>query len=128
VKRAYDPPTADDGYRVLVDGIWPRGLTKQTLRIDEWLKDVAPSAALRRWFGHDPARWAAFTARYFDELDSRPEAVAALRARLRRGPLTLVFAARDVHRNNAVALQSYLESRSGRQRETAARQQARGSK
>ena len=107
VKRAYEPPASDDGYRVLVDRLWPRGLSKQAAAVDEWLKDIAPSAELRRWFGHDPERWAEFKVRYSEELRS-PERSAALE-RLReaartRGSVTLLFAARDTTHNHAVAL------------------------
>jgi uncharacterized protein YeaO (DUF488 family) len=109
LKRAYDAPTKADGRRVLVDRVWPRGVSKDELRLDEWLKDLAPSAALRAWFGHDPAKWDAFKVRYFRELDERPEAVARLVARRREGTMTLVFAAKDVRHNNAVALKEYLE-------------------
>lgn len=109
VKRAYEPPAASDGRRVLVDGMWPRGISKDALRIDAWLRDVAPSPALRRWFGHDAARWDGFRERYFAELDGKPEAVARLRATAAEGRLTLVFAARDVVHNNAVALEEYLD-------------------
>lgn len=116
VKRAYDPPAPGDGCRVLVDGIWPRGMTREALRLDEWLRDIAPSAPLRRWFGHDPTRWDEFQRRYFDELDARPDAVEALRRIARRGPLTLVFAARDAEHNNAVALRNYLEQSRRRSR------------
>jgi uncharacterized protein YeaO (DUF488 family) len=108
LRRAYDPPGEDDGWRVLVDRIWPRGMKRERLRLDGWEKDAAPSPGLRRWFGHDPAKWPEFRARYFAELDSRPEDLAELRARMRRGPLTLVYAARDREHNHAVALRDYL--------------------
>lgn len=111
VKRAYDPPDPADGCRVLVDGLWPRGVAKDALRLDDWIREIAPSAALRRWFGHEPARWNGFRERYFAELDDRPDAVARLRATARGGRLTLVFAARDEAHNNAVALKAYLERR-----------------
>ena len=107
IKRAYDPPAPVDGLRVLVDRLWPRGLSKEAARIDEWLKDIAPSAELRRWFGHDPARWAEFKARYREELKT-PERSAALErlreAGWRPGSVTLLFAARDVTHNHAAAL------------------------
>jgi uncharacterized protein YeaO (DUF488 family) len=107
-RRAYDPPSPVDGTRILVDRAWPRGVAKAGARLDRWDRDIAPSTALRRWFGHDPARWAEFKARYFAELDARPEALAALRRATREGRVTLVYGARDEHRNNAVALREYL--------------------
>jgi len=111
VKRVYDPPSTDDGVRVLVDRLWPRGLTKAKASVDLWLKDLAPSAALRRWFAHDLTKWPEFRARYAAELDSKKPAVAALIGAIRRGTVTLVFGARDSRHNNAVALHDYLRSR-----------------
>lgn len=108
LKRVYDAPQDGDGQRVLVDRVWPRGLSKSDAKVDLWLKDIAPSTALRKWFGHDPARWAAFRARYFEELDENPQAVAELRRKLRGGKVTLLYAARDASYNNAVALREYL--------------------
>ncbi len=111
IKRAYDPPAKSDGFRVLVDRVWPRGVTKDALRLDEWLKEIAPSTTLRKWFGHDPAKWEAFEDRYFRELDSHGEQVTRLRQKAREGDVTLVFAAKDLQHNNAVALKEYLERR-----------------
>jgi uncharacterized protein YeaO (DUF488 family) len=108
VKRAYEPPALDDGVRILVDRLWPRGLSKARASVDLWLKDIAPSARLRRWFNHDPAKWNEFTERYAQELDAKRPAVTALAGAMRRGPITLLFGARDERHNNAVALQSYL--------------------
>jgi uncharacterized protein YeaO (DUF488 family) len=108
-KRVYDAPAAGDGTRILVDRIWPRGLAKDKAAVDEWLKDVAPSTALRRWFGHDPAKWQEFRRRYAAELAARDDAVAHLRALARRGRVTLVYGARDTAHNNAIALKAYLE-------------------
>lgn len=108
IKRAYAPPSPDDGYRVLVDRIWPRGIRKTELVLDEWLKDAAPSTALRQWFGHDPAKWDEFCRRYYAELDGRPEVAAALRRHAASGNLTLVYSARDDVRNNAEVLRRYL--------------------
>ena len=114
VKRAYAPPAAEDGTRFLVDGLWPRGVKKETLRIEAWLKEVAPSAALRAWFGHDPARWETFLTRYFAELKEKDQALEPIRAAARKGRVTLVYGARDEEHNNAVALKAYLDkSRSG---------------
>lgn len=114
LKRAYEPPSARDGTRILVDRLWPRGVKKAKARIDLWLKDVAPSAALRQWFGHDPARWSEFRRRYRAELKRRPEALAQLRALARQGRITLVFGAHDTRRNQAVVLKSVLAGRGAR--------------
>lgn len=111
VKRAYDKPTANDGCRVLVDRLWPRGLSRQEARIDEWLRDVAPSKRLRQWFGHDPERWSEFRRRYFRELDQHTEAVRRLAARAQRRRVTLIYSAKDEQHNNAAALAAYLRQR-----------------
>lgn len=108
LKRAYDPPAAADGRRVLVDRMWPRGLKKSAASIDLWLKDLAPSTELRRWFGHDPRRWNEFCARYAQELSAQGDALEMLRRLLREGEVTLLFAARDAEHNNAVALRDLL--------------------
>lgn len=109
LKRAYEACTEADGARVLVDRLWPRGQSKAKLRLDAWLKDIAPSDALRQWFDHDPAKWNGFRTRYSKELDANPEAVGQLRELLRtHKTVTLLFAARDVAHNNAVALREYL--------------------
>jgi uncharacterized protein YeaO (DUF488 family) len=107
IRRVYEPPAADDGRRVLVDRLWPRGLSKDKARVDEWLKEVAPSHELRRWFGHDPARWEEFRRRYREEL-AGGAAFARLQAMAREGPLTLVYAARDEAHNDAVVLAELL--------------------
>ena len=117
LKRVYDPPKPADGFRVLVDRLWPRGVSKSSARIDLWLKEIAPSAALRKWFGHDPLKWDTFRARYFRELQKNPEAVAQLNEIIRNGPVTLLFAAKDQEHNNAVALKEYLESGRGHSRQ-----------
>lgn len=111
LKRAYDAPTKSDGHRVLVDRIWPRGISKNELLLDEWLKELAPSTKLRTWFNHDPAKWETFKERYFRELDQQLETVGDLLANCRRGTVTLVFGARETRYNNAVALKAYLERR-----------------
>jgi uncharacterized protein YeaO (DUF488 family) len=108
VKRVYEPPAKTDGLRILVDRLWPRGLSREAAALDDWLPDVAPSAALRTWFGHDPARWTAFQQRYRRELDANPAAVRALAARIRGRRATLLFGARDVERNQAVVVRAYL--------------------
>ena len=104
LKRAYDPPAPADGARILVDRLWPRGLSKERAQVDLWLKEIAPSAELRRWFGHDPAKWAEFRKRYDAELANNPS-LEELRALIRRDRrVTLLFGARDVEHNNAVVL------------------------
>lgn len=108
VKRVYEPPEASDGTRVLVDRIWPRGLTKQRASVAVWLKDIAPSAGLRTWFGHDPKRWREFHNRYFEELRANQVAVEELTDLISAGKVTLLFGAHDTERNNAVALADYL--------------------
>src|SRR5699024_1268007 len=110
-KRAYEAAADDDGTRVLVDRIWPRGVSKDKAALDEWLKSVAPSTALRKWFGHDPAKWDEFRTRYRQELqaDERAEGLRRLRALHEAGPMTLVFAARDEEHNNAVLLKQLLQ-------------------
>ncbi len=114
LKRAYDPPADDDGFRVLVDRVWPRGVRKETLKLDQWLREISPSTALRKWFGHDPDKWEEFKKRYSRELDGRPQEVAVLLDRMREGPLTIVFASKEQRFNNAVALKEYLERHRGR--------------
>jgi uncharacterized protein YeaO (DUF488 family) len=104
LRRAYDAPGAEDGSRVLVDRLWPRGLARASAKIDLWLKDIAPSDALRRWFGHEPARWGAFAMRYRAELTANSTPMAELVRLYRAGPVTLLFAAHDAERNNAVVL------------------------
>lgn len=113
LKRAYDPAEPGDGYRVLVDRLWPRGVRKEELELDEWLRDVAPSTELRRWFGHDDSRWDEFRRRYEAELQHEPAAtrIAQLREREREGQqLTLVFAARDAEHSNAEVLREVIEA------------------
>jgi uncharacterized protein YeaO (DUF488 family) len=114
LKRAYDTAARSDGRRILVDRIWPRGIARAELCIADWIKDAAPSAGLRKWFGHEPARWPEFKRRYFQELDRHPEALAPLVEKSRAGIVTLVFAAKDAEHNNAVALKEYLERRTPR--------------
>ena len=111
LKRAYQPAAADDGTRILVDRLWPRGLKKSDAAIDRWLKDIAPSTALRQWFAHDPARWLEFRRRYRSEIRRHPDQLAELRALARKGPVTLIFSARDERRNDAVVLRSVLLGR-----------------
>lgn len=109
VKRVYESAGPDDGTRFLVDKVWPRGIKKESLPLDGWLKDVAPSGTLRRWFGHDPQKWTEFRERYFEELESNPEAIRPILEAARQGDVTLIYSARDTEHNNAVALKQYLE-------------------
>lgn len=114
IRRAYEPARRSDGARILVDRVWPRGVKKEELAIEAWLKELAPSDRLRKWFGHDPERWQEFRERYFAELDERAEPLRALRALARKRRVTLVYGARDELHNNAVALRSYLTGRARR--------------
>jgi uncharacterized protein YeaO (DUF488 family) len=118
LKRAYEPSRASDGYRVLVERLWPRGLRKADAHVDEWLKDIAPSDELRRWFGHDPSRFSEFCERYKRELRVEPArtALSGLAKRARRETVTLVYSAHDEVHNNAVVLARELERRIARQR------------
>ncbi|HSJ43813.1 MAG TPA: DUF488 family protein [Euzebyales bacterium] len=109
LRRAYDPATRNDGYRVLVDRIWPRGVSKQDAAIDDWARDLAPSDDLRRWFDHEPQRWDQFQRRYRAELEERRDALDALVDRVKQGRVTLVYGARDQQHNNAVVLRDVLE-------------------
>lgn len=110
LKRAYDEPSKNDGYRVLVDRVWPRGVRKEDADLDAWIKESAPSASLRKWFGHDPDKWEEFKRRYFKELDENPESLDPLLQRARRGRLTLVYGSKESRYNNAAALKEYLEN------------------
>jgi uncharacterized protein YeaO (DUF488 family) len=109
LKRVYDPPTKADGRRVLVDRVWPRGLTKEKARIDDWPKEIAPSTQLRKWFGHDPARWKEFKKRYAAELKAQHEHVEQLAQKARKRTVTLLFGAKGIEHNNAVALKEHIE-------------------
>lgn len=111
VKRAYESASPADGTRILVERLWPRGVTKRAARLDAWRQDLAPSAALRKWFGHDPDKWDEFTRRYTGELRHHPEAWRPLLAQARRGRITLVYGARDTLHNSAVVLAKFLRSR-----------------
>jgi uncharacterized protein YeaO (DUF488 family) len=114
IKSVYDPPSPGDGRRVLVDRLWPRGLKREAARIDLWLKEVAPSAELRRWFNHEPGRWSEFQKRYRAELRGNTDSVETLRDLIRAArPVTLLFAAKDAEHNNAVALRHYLSAKAG---------------
>jgi len=108
IKRVYEPASDEDGFRILVDRLWPRGLTKEKAAVDLWLKEVAPSAELRKWFGHDPKKWSEFQRRYRAELDSNEETVQTLKQAIGKGPATLVYGAHDERHNQAVALRDWL--------------------
>jgi uncharacterized protein YeaO (DUF488 family) len=109
LKRAYEPVSRTDGLRLLVERLWPRGISKQQLKLDGWVRDVAPTTALRKWFGHDPARWAEFRRRYFQELDAHPESWKTILSAARGRTVTLVYSSHDEEHNNAVALLDYLK-------------------
>ncbi len=111
LRRAYEPPGKDDGTRILVDRVWPRGVSKEDLQLDFWAKNIAPSTELRRWFDHDPEKWSEFRRRYSEELDENDEAVAELLSKVEGKRLTLVYGARDEQHNNAVALKEYLSEK-----------------
>lgn len=110
VKRVYEEPSKNDGKRVLVDRLWPRGSTKEQAKVDEWLRDLAPSAELRKWFEHDPAKWTDFRKRYWRELDKSPDLVSRLAEECQGQMVTFVFASKEEKLNNAVALKEYIES------------------
>ncbi|HEY4200942.1 MAG TPA: DUF488 domain-containing protein [Devosiaceae bacterium] len=108
LKRAYEPATPEDGSRILVERLWPRGVTKTQAGLDMWLKDIAPSTELRKWFDHDPAKWAAFQERYTAELRTHPDLVEQLLQKAREGTVTLVYGARDEEHNAAIVLRAFL--------------------
>ena len=107
IKRVYEAPDKEDGARILVDRLWPRGLSKEKAQVDLWLKDIAPSTGLRKWFAHDPEKWQEFRKRYGAELERNDEQVAALRAEAAKGPVTLVYGARDTEHNEALVLKNF---------------------
>lgn len=111
IKRVYAEPSEEDGKRILVDRLWPRGLTKEKAKVDLWLKDVAPSNDLRKWFGHEPEKWSEFQSRYKRELKTHPEALAVLRHEVAQGHVTLLYGARDREHNEAAVLQRLLQSK-----------------
>jgi uncharacterized protein YeaO (DUF488 family) len=112
IKRVYEEPARSDGTRLLVDRVWPRGMKKEALWLDEWVKEVAPSHDLRKWFGHTPKRWKEFRQRYFAELRSRPETWQSIIVRARSSNVTLLYGARDPEHNNAMALKEFLIAKS----------------
>jgi uncharacterized protein YeaO (DUF488 family) len=109
LKRVYEAPHKDDGTRILVDRLWPRGLTKQKAKVDLWLKEIAPSTELRKWFGHDPKKWRSFRARYQTELKQHPDQLKLLKSKLKEGTVTLIYGARDQEHNEALVLKEFLE-------------------
>jgi len=114
LKRIYEPPQKSDGYRVLVDRVWPRGLSKDAAQIDLWMKDIAPSTALRKWFNHDPARWVGFQEKYRAELHELGDKLDELRARAKKEPVTLLYGAKDTEHNQAVVLRDVLAEKRSR--------------
>jgi uncharacterized protein YeaO (DUF488 family) len=108
LKRAYEPPVADDGTRILIDRLWPRGISKERAAIDQWMKDISPSTELRKWFGHDPARWDEFRRRYAQEVHKNNDLLDQLRSLARHGPITLVYSAHDEKHNDAVELRKLI--------------------
>ena len=111
IKRVYEPPSHDDGKRILIDRLWPRGLKKEDAHFDAWVKDIAPSAELRTWFGHDPKKWEEFKRRFFKELQGKREAVDGIVSLAKKGTVTLLFGSKEERFNNAVALKEYIEAR-----------------
>jgi uncharacterized protein YeaO (DUF488 family) len=111
IKRVYSPASAEDGQRFLVDRLWPRGVKKEDLKIDAWIKEAAPSNELRHWFGHDPDKWCEFNHRYFAELDGKSEVWKPLLDAAYQGTITLLFSTRELEHNNAVTLRAYLEKK-----------------
>lgn len=111
LKRAYDAPSRQDGLRILVERLWPRGVRREKAGIDLWLKELAPSTELRKWFGHDPERWSEFRRRYWSELEQKSDLIALLRHRTTEGTVTFVYAASDEEHNSAVALKEFLQRR-----------------
>ena len=111
LKRVYEKPSPNDGKRVLVERLWPRGLKKEDAKVDEWLREIAPSTELRKWFDHDPAKWNEFKNRYWKELEKKQEIISILTKEIEGKQITFVFAAKDEKHNNAVALSEYIERR-----------------
>jgi uncharacterized protein YeaO (DUF488 family) len=109
IKRVYTEPDAEDGLRILVDRLWPRGLTKARAKVDLWLREIAPSTELRKWFSHDPAKWGEFQRRYHEELQRNADQLEVLLREVRKGPVTLLYGAKDELRNEAVVLQQLVK-------------------
>lgn len=111
VKRAYEPTSKSDGFRILVDRLWPRGRTKEEVAANLWLKDIAPSSELRKWFGHDPKRWTEFRKKYWTELKDKKDLIKQIKEKAHQGKVTLVYGAKDEEHNQAIALKEYLEKK-----------------
>jgi uncharacterized protein YeaO (DUF488 family) len=111
IKRIYEMPTQDDGFRILVDRLWPRGLSKDKAKVDLWLKEIAPSNDLRKWYAHDPKKWGEFKKKYFKELDLKKELVDLILKKIKEGKVTLPFGAREERFNNTVALKEYIKTK-----------------
>lgn len=111
IKRVYETSDKNDSVRILIDRLWPRGLTKQKAKIDIWIKEIAPSSSLRKWFAHNPARWQEFKEKYQQELHSKKDLLREVRDKVRRQKITLIYAAKDTQHNNAVVLKEYLENK-----------------
>jgi uncharacterized protein YeaO (DUF488 family) len=112
IKRIYDPPAAGDGFRILVDRLWPRGLTKEKAKVDLWMRDIAPSNELRKWYGHDPDKWTEFKKKYFKEIEEKKEEFGLLRKKAREGMITFLFSSKEEKLNNAAALKEFVERKS----------------
>lgn len=116
IKRIYNPPKEEDGFRVLVDRLWPRGLTKEKAKVDLWLKEIAPTDQLRKWYGHDPKKWAQFKKKYSKELDGKIDLIDQIVKKTKEGDLTLLFSSKEEKLNNALALREYIETKGRRGR------------
>ena len=115
VKRIYEKPSRDDGERILVDRLWPRGMRKEKAKLDAWLKEIAPSNGLRKWYGHDPDRWEEFKSRYAGELEGKEDLLDSIAQKERKGVVTLLFGSREERYNNATALKELVEQRAGKE-------------
>ncbi|MCJ7457969.1 MAG: DUF488 family protein [candidate division Zixibacteria bacterium] len=111
VKRVYEEPAKEDGFRILIDRLWPRGLTKERAKVDLWLKDIAPSDALRKWYGHDPKKWLEFKHRYFSELKDKKESLDLIESKAKKGTVTILFGSKEERFNNAMALKEYFQKK-----------------
>jgi uncharacterized protein YeaO (DUF488 family) len=120
IKRVHEPPSPDDGKRILIDRLWPRGLKKEEAHVGEWMKDIAPSSDLRKWFGHDPAKWSGFKRRFFKELQGKQEQIDRIADSAGKGPVTLLFGSKEERFNNAAALKEYIEAEMSAERKKAA--------
>jgi uncharacterized protein YeaO (DUF488 family) len=109
IKRVYEPPSPSDGQRILVDRLWPRGIAKASAKIDLWIKEIAPSNALRKWYAHDPQKWPEFKRKYFAELETNGEVLKSFLAQISKGEVTFLFSSKEMHLNNALALKEYVE-------------------